>query len=131
MTHPIGYYTNYDPQTKKPYILHGLQELFGDRFQKLTYEQKIVFRSALALYISRKPVWKEDQNVISLVDLCTEAAGVDWDIWEQDPKLCECIAAVSIHLGESDVEGLIQALTAQIKDEVYASRVEEWVVVNP
>ena len=41
MTHPIGYYTGYDPKTQEPVILDKLQERFGSQLQRMTYEQKI------------------------------------------------------------------------------------------
>jgi hypothetical protein len=61
---------------------------------------------------------------------CIEGAGADWDIWNADPTLVEAIQRCS-ELAEGDIEGLIEALTAQIRGGVYASRTEEWVVVSP
>jgi hypothetical protein len=125
----MGYYTGYNPQTQKPDTLHQLQERFGSHLQHLTYEQKIVFRAALAGFIALKPVWQED-TYISCIDGCIESAGVDWGVWDKDPELVEYIQACS-QLDESDIEGLIYALTAQIRGKVYASRIEEWEVVGP
>ena len=130
MTKPIGFYTSYNPQTEKPDILHQLSERFGSQFQKLSYEQKIVFRAALAGFIAEKPVWIEEGSSISCIDGCIESAGVDWSVWDEDPELVKYIQACS-QLDESDIEGLIEALTTQIRGKVYASRIEEWVVVNP
>jgi hypothetical protein len=121
MTHPVGFFTGYNPQTQKPDTLHLLQERFGSQLELMTYEQKIVMRGALADYIANKPVWVESNNSISLIDACIETAGVDWDIWNKDQEMCEWIADCS-KLSESDIEGLIDALTAQIRGKVYASR---------
>jgi hypothetical protein len=121
MTHPIGYFTNYNSQSQEPDILHNLQERFGAQLQAMTYEQKIVFRAALAGFIAEKPVWKEEGNSITCIDGCIESAGVDWNIWDADQELCEWIVGCS-HLEEGDIEGLIEALTAQIRGRNYASR---------
>jgi hypothetical protein len=129
MTHPIGYYTGYNPQTQKPDTLHQLSERFGSHFQGMSYEQKIVMRAALAGFIAEKPVWQED-SYISCIDGCIESAGVDWRIWDEDPELVKHIQACS-QLDESDIEGLIEALTAQIRGKLYASRTEEWEVITP
>jgi len=130
MTHPIGYYTAYNPQAQKPDALHQLQERFGFQIQEMSYEQKIVMRAALAGFIAEKPVWIEEGSSISCIDDCIESTGVDWGIWDEDPELVAHIQACS-QLDESDIEGLIEALTAQIRGKVYASRIEEWEVVNP
>ncbi|MEP0885011.1 hypothetical protein NDI49_26015 [Trichocoleus sp. ST-U3] len=130
MTHPVGYYTGYDPEAKSPEVLHNLQERFGSRLQQMTYEQKIVFRAALADYIANKPVWQEEGNSISCIDCSIETAGVNWGIWDEDPELVQYIQACS-ELSEGNIEGLIEALTAQIQGRAYASRLEEWVVVSP
>jgi len=130
MTHPIGYYTAYNPKTQKPDTLHQLQERFGSQLQQMSYEQKIVFRAALAGFIALKPVWIEEGSSISCIDGCIESAGVDWGIWDEDPELVAHIQACS-QLDESDIEGLIEALTAQIRGNIYVSRLEEWEVVSP
>jgi hypothetical protein len=54
MTHPIGFYTAYNPQAQKPDALHQLQERFGSQLQGMSYEQKIVMRAALAGFIAEK-----------------------------------------------------------------------------
>jgi hypothetical protein len=130
MTHPIGYFTSYNPQSQKPDALHQLQERFDSQLQGMSYEQKIVFRAALAGFIAEKPVWVEEGSSISCIDGCIESTGVDWGIWDKDPELAEYIQICS-QLDESDIEGLIEALTAQIRGKVYASRIEEWEVVSP
>jgi hypothetical protein len=132
MSHPIGYTTSYNPQTKSPDLLHQLQERFEGRFELMSYEQKIVFRAALANYIANKPVHQPSPHLdeITLMQCCIESAGADWNVWEADPELCQYIEACE-SLSESDIEGLIEALTAQIRGGVYASRTEEWVVVSP
>ena len=123
MTQPVGYYTGYDPEAKSPEALHQIQERFGARLQKMTYEQKIVMRAALADYIANKPVHKPSPHPdeITLIDCCIETAGVDWHIWDEDPELVGYIQSCS-QLSEGNIEGLIEALTAQIQGKVYASR---------
>jgi hypothetical protein len=129
MSHSIGYFTSYNPATQKPIILHNLQERFGDQLQLMSYEQKIVMRAALTGFIALLPVWQEG-NSITCIDCCIEGAGADWDVWDADPELVEYIQACS-QLNEDDIEGLIEALTAQIRGKVYASRIEQWEVVSP
>lgn len=121
MTHSIGYYTGYNPIARTPGILDRIQEEWGSQLQHMTYEQKIVMRAALAGYIAEKPVWKSEGSSISCIDCCIEGAGVDWDIWYADELLVLVIQECS-QLDESDIEGLIEALTSQIKGRVYASR---------
>ncbi len=125
MTHPIGYHTGYDPKTQSPEVLHNLQERFGSQLQQMTYEQKIVFRAALADYIANKPVHQPSPHPggITLIDDCIESAGVNWGIWDEDPELVEYIQACS-ELSEGNIEGLISALTEQIGGKVYASRIQ-------
>ncbi len=132
MSHPIGYYTAYNPQAQTPDILHQLQEHFGAQLQQMTYEQKIVFRAALAVFIANKPVHQPSPHKceVTLMQCCIETAGVDWGIWDNDPELVEYIQ-VCEDLSEYDIEGLIEALTSQIRSKTYASRLEEWEVVTP
>ncbi len=87
----------------------------------MTYEQKIVFRAALADYVANKPVWKNEGSSVTLIDCCIESAGVDWNVWEEDEPLVEVVQQCSL-LSESDIEGLIEALTSQIRGKVYSSR---------
>ena len=128
MSRPIGYFTGYNPATQEPGILHQTQERYGAQLQELTYEQKIVMRAALADYIANKPI-DQSGNSVSLIDSCIESAGVDWGIWDEDEPLVEVIQACSL-LSEDDIEGLIEALTAQIRGKVYASRITEGQVVS-
>ena len=121
MTSTVGFHTGYNPQTKKPDSLHLLQERFGSQLEAMTYEQKIVFRAALAGFIAEKPVWIEEGSSITCIDGCIESAGVDWNVWTEDQELCEWITDCS-KLSESDIEGLIEALTSQIRGKVYTSR---------
>lgn len=121
MTHTIGYFTGYNPQTRTPSILDRIQQEWGAQLQGMTYEQKIVFRAALAGYIAEKPVWSSQGNSISCIDCCIEGAGADWAIWDADELLVQAIQECSL-LDEGDIEGLIEALTSQIKGGIYASR---------
>ncbi len=131
MVKPLGYYTSYNPQTRKPGILDRIQNEWGSYLENMTYEQKIVMRGALADFIANKPVWVPSPHPeeVTLVDSAIETAGVNWEIWDKDPLLVEVIQKCS-ELHEGDIEGLIEALTSQIRLEVYASRVEEWEVVS-
>ena len=121
MSNLVGYYTGYDPQTQTPDTLHLLQERFGSQLELMSYEQKIVFRAALAGFVAELPVWKEEGSGITCIDSCIESAGVDWGVWNADQELCEWIQACS-QLSSSDIEGLIEAVTSQIRSKVYASR---------
>jgi hypothetical protein len=131
MTNVVGYYTSYDPQQRTPGILDRIQEEWGSQLENMTYEQKIVMRAALTGYIANKPVWDSSNNGINCIDACIESAGVDWNIWDADELLVEVIQHCSYTLSENDLEGLIEALTSQIRGKIYASRVEEWEVVSP
>jgi len=121
MTKTLGFYTNYNPQTQKPDSLHLLQDRFGSQLESMTYEQKIVFRAALAGFIAIKPVWIEEGSSITCIDCCIECAGADWNVWEEDEPLVDVIQQCSL-LSESDIEGLLEALTSQIRGKVYVSR---------
>ena len=121
MTHALGFYTSYDPQNYMPEVLERIQEKWGSQLESMTYEQKIVFRAALADYVANKPVWKNEGSSVTLIDCCIEAAGVDWNVWEEDEPLVEVIQQCRL-LSESDIEGLIEALTSQIRGKVYSSR---------
>ena len=132
MSQPIGYYTSYNPQARTPGILDRIQQEWGSQLEGMSYEQKIVMRAALADYIANKPVHQPSPHPdeITLIDCCIESAGVDWRIWDEDELLVEVIQECSL-LSESDIEGLIEALTSQIRGKVYASRLEEWEVITP
>jgi hypothetical protein len=120
---PIGYFTGYDPQTGSPSILHDIQEEWGGQLQHATWEQKVVWRSALTGYIAEKPVWVQGHpDGVDCIDSCIESAGVSWNIWEEDEKLVETIRRCCEELTESDIEGLTLALTEQIRSKTYASR---------
>lgn len=121
MSNLIGYSTSYNPQTKTPGILDRIQQQWGSQLEQMTYEQKIVFRAALADYIANKPVWQTEGSSITCIDACLEGAGVAWNVWDEDELLVEVIQNCSL-LGEDDIEGLIEALTAQIRGQVYVSR---------
>jgi len=122
MSNLVGAYTGYNPQTQKPDTLHHLQERYGAQLEQMTYEQKIVFRAALTGYVAQKPVWKEEGSSITCIECCTESAGADWNIWDEDEELCQHIEACC-KLHESDIEGLIEVVTSQIRSRVYISRV--------
>lgn len=120
----IGYFASHN----LPSILIRMEEEWGSQLQHMSYEQKIVFRAALTGYIAEKPVWQSEGSGISCIDCCIESAGVDWNIWDADEPLVQTIQECSL-LSEDDIEGLIEALTAQIRGKIYASRTEEWEVL--
>jgi hypothetical protein len=103
MTHPIGYFTSYNPQTQEPDALHKLQERFNSRLEKMSYEQKIVFRAALAGFIAEKPVWQEDTTFPALMAALSQLVWIG-AVWDEDPELVAHIQACS-QLEESDIEG--------------------------
>lgn len=107
---------------KKSPLIQQIQLKWGENLEGLTYEQKIVFRAALTGYIAEKPVWKPHDFNISCIDSCIESAGVDWDVWERDDTLVKVIQHCSYMLSESQLEELIESLTTQIKNKLYASR---------
>lgn len=121
MTHSIGYFTSYNPQARTPGILDRIQQEWGSQLEHMVYEQKIVMRAALAGYIAQKPVHISEGSGISCIDGCIESAGVDWNIWDDDELLVEVIQHCS-QLSEEDIEGLIEALTSQIRANIYSSR---------
>lgn len=125
----IGYYTSYNPKHKSPCILDKIQQQWGSRLERMTYEQKIIMRAALAGYIAQKPVHHESDSV-NCIDGCIESAGVDWNVWDDDELLVETIQQCGWLLSEEDIEGLIEALTAQIRAKIYASRTEAWEVLT-
>jgi hypothetical protein len=130
MSYLIGYHTNYNPLTKQPTALEDIQVEWGGTLERMSYEQKVVMRAALAGFVALRPVWKNSSNNITCIDCCIEGAGADWDIWDADPTLVEAIQRCS-QLSEGDIEGLIEVLTSQIRGKVYASRTEEWEVISP
>lgn len=117
----VAHYTGYNTQTQKPDTLHLVQEHFGSELERMSYEQKIVMRAALSGFIAEKPVWQEEGSSITCIDGCIESSGADWNVWDEDQELCEWITDCS-RLPESDIEGLIEALTAQIRGKIYSSR---------
>ncbi len=132
MSKPLGFFCSYNPQTQQPDVLHQLQERFGSQLQQMTWEQKVVMRAALANFVANKPVDQPSPHPeeVTLMQSCIEGAGVEWGIWDNDPELCQYIEACE-SLDESNLEGLIEALSAQIRGRVYLSRLEEWEIVRP
>lgn len=111
---PLGYYTSYTPGCGG--ILDQLQERYGSRLESISKLGKQMLRATLAAYVIMHPIWEEEGNSISCADSCiVGAGGDDWNIWEQDPEFVEYIRACC-ELPEDDIEGLIEALTAQLKD---------------
>lgn len=115
MSRPLGYYTNYNPQ-KPSGCLHELQLKYGASLEGLSKNRKRIFRAALAGYIANLPVWVSQINGgLTLMEISIESAGVDWNIWDEDPTLCSYIQKCE-DLDEADLEGLILALTDWIRE---------------
>ncbi|HEY9596127.1 MAG TPA: hypothetical protein V6D33_00455 [Cyanophyceae cyanobacterium] len=129
MVKPIGFHTSYNPQTRTPGILDRIQQEWGSQLEHMTYEQKIVMRAALSSFIAERPVWQSTGSGITLIDCCIEGAGVDWDVWDEDQFLVEIIRQCS-RLSEDDIEGLIAALTEQIRGKIYASRMKDGKLIS-
>lgn len=95
-------------------FIDSLAERYGDNFEKLERKWKLIFRAALADYLANLPFWKESApGNITLMETCIEGAGVDAGIWDEE-ELAEAINDCE-HLGESDIEMLIECLTNQLK----------------
>lgn len=114
-SHPLGFYTSYTPGCGG--TLDQLQERYGSRLEGISRLGKQMLRATLAAYVVMRPIWAEEGNSISCADSCiVGAGGDDYNIWEQDPEFVEYIRACCDSLEEHDIEGLIEALTAQLKD---------------
>jgi hypothetical protein len=116
MTKPLGYYTNYDPQ-KPSGCLHELQLKYGVFLESMSQNRKRIFRAALADYLSNLRVWIDEGSSCSCMEAAIESAGVNWNIWDEDPGLCVSIQNCE-QLEESDIEGLILALTYYIREGI-------------
>lgn len=107
MTKPLGYFAS-------DRIFDDLQEQYGAQFQQMPRQSKLAFRAALAIYLCQVEMWKNSSFYTNddLIDSCIESAYKD--LWEQDEKCCLFIQRCQ-HLKTTDIEALIEAMTAQLK----------------
>lgn len=112
---PTSYYIGNKSQRVQE-ILEGLTETWGSRLENLDEQWKLLFRAALANYQAIYKFYDEDENIVSCAVSCTIfAGGDDLNVWEKEPELMEYIQAIADEFSESDIEGLIEALTMQIR----------------
>jgi hypothetical protein len=79
-----------------------------------------------------RPIWDDEANSISCADSCIAGGGGDdYDIWNENPELADFINQACDSLSKSDLEGLIEALTAQLKGGVYESSKRFPAIPNP
>ncbi|HAA31082.1 MAG TPA: hypothetical protein DCE56_29475 [Cyanobacteria bacterium UBA8553] len=113
------YFATYIPGTEV--TISVIQGQFGRQLEKLSYEEKIIFRAALSNYVANVHVYEQgsaDDN--DLIDTCIEGAGVCWEVWDNE-RLVEAIRMCRV-LHESDMEILIESLSEQLRNKIYASR---------
>jgi hypothetical protein len=117
MSHPVGYYTNYTPGDTG--VLDQLQARYGVRLEGIDRTNKLLFRATLATYLVIYPIWNPEGSSISCADCCIAGAGGDdFNIWDNQPELVQHMEACCEQLSESDIEGLIEALTSQLRSGV-------------
>lgn len=111
----VGFYVgNKDKRVQE--LLTGLTETWGSRLEGMDDKWKLVFRGALACYQAIYQDWIEEGSSVSCIDSCiVGAGGDDFNIWDEQPDLVEYIQAIADDFSESDIEGLIEALTVQIR----------------
>jgi hypothetical protein len=115
MTHPIGYYTSYSPGRDAGTLLDQLQQRYGAQLQGMHRLSKMAFRAALANYITQQVAWKD--NPSEAMDMADALESAWAEIWEHDEEAAQYILKSS-SLSQSDLEGLIEAISAQIRDKV-------------
>ena len=112
MTHPIGKYTNYTPGDTG--ILDDLQQRYGSQLELMNRTSKLTFRAALAAYLVSKEMWSDSTRPEPKYLVEDAIENVNSDIWESDNEVTEYICRCK-DLGISDIEGLIEAITNQIR----------------
>jgi hypothetical protein len=77
---------------------------------------KLMFRATLASYLVIHPIWNDEENGISCADCCIAGAGGDdYNVWDENNELVYWMRECCANLSEDDVEGLLQALSAQLR----------------
>ena len=110
---PLGYYVGGDQ------LFEQLQDRYGCYFESMERHWKLIFRASLCAYQVMRPIWDDEANSISCTDSCIAGGGGDdYNIWDENPELADFINQACDSLGKSDLEGLIEALTAQLKGGV-------------
>lgn len=109
MVKPIGCHTGYDPINKTPEVLHELQMQYGSQLQTMNRTAKMLFRAALADYIFEQVKFKELSDDINA---CVERLW--FDAFEEEPEVALYILKCQ-SLSQGDMEGLIEALSEQIR----------------
>jgi hypothetical protein len=112
---PIGFYTSHTADDAG--VLDQLQELYGSRFEQMERQWKLLFRGALATYLAIRPIWVDGpEGEVTCAQACIcGAGGDDLDIWDEQPELADLIQEACEDLPDGDIEGLIEALTAQLR----------------
>lgn len=107
---PVSYYVGRED------LFEQLQDRYGCYFESMERHWKLIFRATLAGYLVMRPIWDDDSNSITCAQCSIACAGGDdYNIWEENPELVEYIQSSCENLSESDIEGLIEALTAQLR----------------
>jgi hypothetical protein len=96
-----------------------LIEAYGPRFEQMTKQWKLLFRASLATYLAIRPIWIEEGSSVTCIEACIAGAGGDdLNIWDEEPQLIDFINKVC-ELSDIQIEGLIEAMTAQLREGVY------------
>jgi hypothetical protein len=93
-------------------ILSKLEEDYGSHFEKLNKYEKIVFRSALSMFVANAVKWIQKGSGITCMEFCIESSNCD--LWDDNPQLCEAIQSCA-DLKPDDIDGLIEFLTHKIR----------------
>jgi hypothetical protein len=112
---PVGYYVSGDE------LIDEMQECYGGQFEEMPQHLKLIFRAALANYLACRPYWEQSGSDVTCMQACIESAGVDAGIWvvtehgrSDEEELVDFIEGCG-ELSDDRIEGLIEALTAQIR----------------
>jgi hypothetical protein len=107
---PLGHYVSKDE------LFDVLQERYGSRLESLERHWKLIFRASLAAYQVMREIDQEEGTGVTAAQACIAVAGGDdYNIWDENPLLAQFIEEACEELSSSDIEGLIEALTAQLK----------------
>jgi hypothetical protein len=111
---PLGYYIgNRDSRVRE--LISDLVETYGDRLEALSDDHKRVFRAALATYQVMEPIWQPEGSDLTCMEACIAGAGGDdLEVWD-DEDFTQFVQDVADNFVSSDIEGLIEALTMQLR----------------